>query len=56
MADASPTLGWSIPNLITVTAMVVLTFAIAGFAYRLFRSATMPKVQPAPDGETGPLS
>lgn len=43
MAEASggaPTLAWSIPNLITVTLMVLITFAVVGFAMRSFRGAT----------------
>ena len=54
--NAAPTLSWSIPNLITVTLMVVLTFAVVGFLYRAFVSFNAPKAQPAPEGEVGPLS
>lgn len=35
----APTLAWSIPNLITVTLMVLITFAAVGFGVRAFRGA-----------------
>lgn len=35
----APTLAWSIPNLITVTLMVLITFAVVGFGVRAFRGA-----------------
>lgn len=36
--EGAPTLGWSIPNLVTVTLMVVLSFALIGLAVKAFRS------------------
>jgi len=45
MAEGAPTLAWSIPNLITVTLMVLIVFAAVGFVARAFRAArggTMP--------------
>lgn len=53
--NAAPTLSWNIPNLITVTLMVVLTFAVVGFAYRAFVSFTAPKATQVV-GEVGDLS
>lgn len=51
------TLGWSFENLITVTLMVIITFAVAGFLYRGFRALTAAKAPPPkPEGETGALS
>ena len=41
MDGAAPTLAWSIPNMITVTLMVLIVFAIVGFVLRAFRGATM---------------
>lgn len=42
MADgAAPTLAWSIANMITVTLMVLVVFAIVGFLMRSFRGASM---------------
>lgn len=53
MAEGSPTLGWSIPNLITVTIMVVLTFAIVGFLWQAGSTLLGPKAAPAsPTGQT----
>lgn len=39
-SGGAPTLAWSIPNLITVTLMVLITFAVIGFGVRAFRGAT----------------
>lgn len=51
------TLGWSFENLITVTLMVIITFAVAGFLYRGFRALTASRAPaPKPDGEVGALS
>lgn len=36
--EGAPTLGWSIPNLVTVTLMVVLSFALIGLGVRGFRA------------------
>lgn len=47
---AAPTLAWSIPNMISVTIMVLVVFAVVGFASRAFRGLTMKaddKAQPA---------
>lgn len=52
----TPTLGWSLQNLVTVTLMVLITFAVAGFAYRAFRAVTAQKAPPSPEGEIGPGS
>jgi hypothetical protein len=41
MSEAAPTLAWSIPNMITVTLMVLIVFAALGFVWRAFRGATM---------------
>lgn len=35
--DGEVTLDWTIPNLITVTLMVLIGFAAAGFVSRMFR-------------------
>lgn len=53
------TIDWTIPNLITVTLMVILTFAVFGFLWRIMASFAGGK-SPAPGapvaGETGDLS
>lgn len=36
---ATPTIGFSIPNMITVTLMVLIVFAVVGFGMRAFRGA-----------------
>jgi len=36
---ATPTIGFSIPNMITVTLMVLIVFAIIGFVMRAMRGA-----------------
>jgi len=54
--NAAPTLRWNIPNLITVTLMVVLTFAVVGFLYRAAVSFAAPKPAAKPVGEVGDLS
>lgn len=40
MAGGAPTLAWSIPNMITITLMVLITFAAVGFIVRAFQGAT----------------
>ena len=41
MADGAPTLAWSIPNMITVTIMVLIVFAVVGFTVRAFRGVAL---------------
>lgn len=49
MDGAAPTLAWSIPNMITVTLMVLIVFAVVGFILRAFRGATMKPNDGNPD-------
>jgi len=42
------TISWTVPNLITVTLMVMVTFVVAAFVYRIARAA-LPKGKAAPD-------
>lgn len=45
---AAPTLAWSIPNMISVTIMVLVVFAIVGAITRTVRGATMKPNADAP--------
>lgn len=49
MAEGAPTVAWSIPNMITVTLMVLIVFALVGFVWRAFRGATMKPNTGNPD-------
>lgn len=37
------TLQWSIPNMVTITLMVLISFALIGFVWRAFKGATSSK-------------
>lgn len=48
-SGGAPTLAWSIPNMITITLMVLIVFAVVGFIVRAFQGATVKGAEAAPD-------